>query len=124
MNHFTPHPTGTLKQAVYAFRYSADVVESFIEKYSRATIFISKKLGITPKEFKYSLINLFMKRNAKWNMTREVIKRVHNQNLYPVLSPLSRDEFLKYLTVVRVIIDDEFMEGRISQDKDLTTEKS
>lgn len=98
------------KDFEYPFHYSARIVEKFVEKYARATIFCAKKLGISPREFKWSLIVLFAKSNNRWNSVRDAIKYVEKNNMYNYLSKYDADMLAKYLTFVRYICEDSLLE--------------
>lgn len=97
----------------YSYGYSANVVDSFMDSYGRVCIFVAKKLYMEPKDFRVSMITAFMDHNTAWQRAREVLKYIHNLDLYDTLSGLTRAECLKYLTVVKVMADDSFAEDGI-----------
>lgn len=106
-----------ISDSTYPLEYSQRIVEQFVEKYSRATTFLARKLGISPREFKYSLINLFRFQNNRWNSVRDVIKYVDRHDLYDYLSKYSYEQTVNYLTYIKYIVEDrliseEFSRGR------------
>lgn len=106
-----PPPKRLCRETVYSYRSACSAVEPFVEKYARATCFVAKKTGLTPKDLKYTLIKAFMYKNTSWNIARDVIKRVELHDLYDSLSPLSVRESQKYLTVVKVMLEDEWLDA-------------
>ena len=91
----------------YPYLYSERVVEAFVEKYARATIFFAKKLGMSPKHLKMLLTKQFRTANARWNVTRDVIKWIHTSNAYNYLKGLDQGGFIFYLTAVKYMAEDE-----------------
>ncbi len=91
----------------YPYLFAYGVVDRFVEKYARATIFIAKKMELPPKELKMRLIVAFMERNIQWQRARELIKRVENESMYEYLDPLTPAEARKYLTYVGQIVTDD-----------------
>lgn len=109
-----PHPQPSEHwKPKYPYFYSASIVDSFIDSYSRATYFLAKKLGYDPKDFRMTLIKLFMSGSPRWNITREVIKKVENWNMYNELMTYDRSGVLKYLTSVRTMVEDELIDKEI-----------
>lgn len=90
----------------YPREYSASVVDKFLDNYARVHIFVARMIGKDPKEFREALIRAFMYRNARWNVTRDVLKYVHNQDLYAVLKALSLPDRTIYLTAVKTLCED------------------
>ena len=101
----------SLRHSVYSYRFAANVVESFVDKYGRATIFVGRKLCMEPRAFKMGLIKMFMNHNMHFQIFREVIKRVEKYNMYSDFSHLSRSDFILYLTSVKVWVEDDYMDG-------------
>lgn len=118
MYHSPPHTT--LRHNVYDFRYAARIVEAFVEKYARATIFVAAILNVDPKILKYALINTFQRNNSLWNILRESIKRIETHNMYPEIRQLDDDERRAYLTYVKFIVTDDWLYDVKSYYRDLT----
>lgn len=95
----------------YPYLYAESVVDAFIEKYARVTIFVAKKSGYTVREFRYRLIKLFMDNNVRWNTLREVLKYVDKHQLYDEIAFLSKRDFQKYLTAIKALSHDSFMDN-------------
>jgi hypothetical protein len=107
----------TADQTTYSYGYSAKIIEEFVEKYARATIFVARKLGFTPREFKHSLIVLFQFRNGKWNSVRDTLKYIDKHRLYGEIQGYEYTIFLKYLTSVRSLVEDILLERGFSAGK-------
>lgn len=118
MYHSSPHTT--LRHSVYEFRYSARIVEEFVEKYSRATIFVAKILGVDCRALKYGLINTFQRNNALWNILRDSIKRIDQHNMYADIGRLDDKNRKKYLTYVKFMVTDDWLYDIKSHYRDLT----
>lgn len=99
-----------IRQKVYDFRFSVSVVDAFLENYGRVHIFVSKKLHRDPMVMRNLFINAFMYRNARWQVLRETLKRVHNQNLYDQIADLTAEETRKYLTCISSLVEDDLIE--------------
>jgi len=101
---------------IYSYELASSVIENFCTKYTRATLFFAKKLLMDPKNFKYTLIKLFMYNNVRWNIIRDCLKKVDKEDMYFELARLTKPEFIKYLTAVRSLVEDrqldlEFLEN-------------
>lgn len=92
--------------STYPYHYSEQVIAEFENKYARVMLFISKKLGFTPKYFRLMLINAFMNHNGHWNVVRETLKYVDRHDLYGLIATMTKEEAVKYLTSVRTIVED------------------
>ncbi len=104
-----------LKSSVYSWEYSEWVVDGFINKYSRVMTFVAKKLGMPMKHVRLYYVDLFRSKNAKFQILRETLKRIHKQDLYADLARLDRADFLKYLTSVRTLVEDDWLDDTFAQ---------
>ena len=95
-----------VREAVYSYRYAVLVVDRFIDSYSRVINFVAKKLWMDPKELRDMLVNQFMHKNARWNVTRDMFKKIDRQDLYDELSVYDKETFVKYLTCVKSLSED------------------
>ena len=95
----------------YPYFYSESVVNKFIDKHSRVTVFIAKKLHKDPRDFRYTLIKLFMDRNGAWNSTRDTIKYIEKHDLYAMIDSLSYENVKKYLTGVKYLVQDSLIDS-------------
>lgn len=100
------------KRAIYSFRFAESVVDSFIEKYARATIFVCKKCNIKGNAFRYGLIKAFMYNQTRWKVLREMIKYVEKHDLVREWANLPVDQFPYYLTFVRTTCEDYLIDNQ------------
>lgn len=109
---YHPFPSEkSVRRRVYSFRNALDAVRPFTISYARATNFIAKKLGFDPKDFVDSLIRLYIYQNPRWNVVRDTIKKVERWNMYEELAQYGRDDLLKYLTCVKTLVEDEYIDA-------------
>jgi len=90
----------------YAYQYSASVVDSFIEKYARATRFFGKIYGLDGRETRKALIKCFQFKNNRWNIVREQIKWVEKTDAYAFLASIGNAGAREYLTAVKYQAED------------------
>lgn len=103
-----------VKQQFYQFRYSRSVVDAFLENYGRVHIFIARKLSLEPSALRDHLIVMFMKRNARFQVWRETLKKVHNYNMYDTIAPMTRSETISYLRALSTLVEDDFIDRGFS----------
>lgn len=114
MRTVTPdkRPDRDVKAAVYSYRFAVSAVDAFLQRYSRVCIFVSKKLHIDAMDLRENLINAFMYRNRRWILLRNTLKLIHNQDMYDELAPLTYPDFVKYLTSVKSMAEDEWLDSK------------
>jgi len=95
------------RTALYSYDYSSDVVEHFIESYSRVTIFMAKQWEMAPKTLRNHMIEIFRTDQPRWRGLRDTLKAIHNQNLYDDIRQLDRKQSILYYTAVRLDVEDE-----------------
>lgn len=112
------HTSRSLPQTTsYPLEYSRDIVESFVQKYARATIYIAKRCGMSPRDFKWSLIKLFRFNNGRWNSVRDTVKYVQRWQLWEEAGRYDFTAFQKYLTCVKTLAEDNLMDNGFSDGK-------
>lgn len=104
----TPH-AGTQ----YSLKYSREVVDQFLDSYARATIGIARILGIPPKDFVDSLVNLFAFNNQRFKVIRETIKYVDKHQLIPEIIKYGFAERIEYFKEIRSIIEDAMLDQQM-----------
>lgn len=97
----------------YSYEYSANVVDSFLDSYARVLIFVAKKLKMDPRELRKRLIKIFQSNQPRWYITRETLKRIEKYDMYHDMAKLSREDFIKYYTCVKSLVEDDWMDGLI-----------
>lgn len=100
---YQPHPHR------YPYHYSASIIDAFLDHYSRATIFVAKKLHMDPREYRTHLIMLFMKQNTKWNVVRDLLKFVQNVRMWEHPRGWTDEHVIKYLTSVKYDCEDAIL---------------
>jgi hypothetical protein len=105
----------------YPYLYAENIVDKFIDSYSRVCIFVAKKSGIDPKRFRMLLIAAFMYRNKRWNIVRDMLKYIHRRELYDEMSFFDPPDFRKYLTHLKYFIEEELIDaGKLDERIDVT----
>jgi hypothetical protein len=64
-----------------------------------------------PIELKKALISLFRYNNQRWNVVRDVIKKVEKSNMYAGLSGYYGEALKNYLTCVRYEVEDSLIDS-------------
>lgn len=106
MNPSSLHPS-------YSYEYSATIVDRFLDSYSRVLIFVSKKLRMDPRDLRKYLIKLFQSNQPRWRITRDTLKQIEKYDMYTDMAKLSREDFIKYYTCVKSLVEDDWMDGKI-----------
>lgn len=94
----------------YPYDFAESVISDFENKYARVMVFLARKLGLSPKEFRFRLIKCFMYNNRKWNVLREVMKNIHDQNIYDDLDTYSGKALVKYIQALRTFAEDRLID--------------
>lgn len=94
----------------YSYDYSTRVVHDFVDSYSRATSFVADMCFIDRRKFVQTLINLFAHNNRRFQFVRDTIKMVERADLYRDIARIPADDRPKYLTAVRTLIEDEWLD--------------
>ena len=102
--------TGTQVRG-YPYLTAARAIDGFVDCYSRATCFLAKKLQLSPMDLRKILIKQFMYMNARWNVTRDIIKWIDREDMFDELARLEYKLFVKYLTSVKTLVEDDILFG-------------
>jgi hypothetical protein len=94
-------------------QYAARVVDSFLDSYARGAIFFGKTWGLTPRNLRKYLIHLFVVRNNKWNIIRDLIKWIQKPDNLSYLSRMSIEDRQYYLTKVKYEVTDRWISGEM-----------
>ena len=98
------------RHSTYSYRYASDVVHAFVQKYARVLVLISYIYQVDKKELVEKLKYLFMKNNTKWNVVRDLLKRVQNREDMDYLRSLPRLQAQSYIHMLRSFAEDSVIE--------------
>jgi len=95
----------------YSFQYSADVIDQFIEHYWRATNIVAEVFHWKLSTLRKAMIYSFMRNQVRWKLARNTIKQLENdEGSLSLLKKLSLPEAQKYLTAIKSLEEDFFLD--------------
>lgn len=102
--------------SLYSYRFARDVVERFMESYSRGCNFVVRLLGIDLVELQTYLIKCVRSPNqTNWEAMKRIIK-MHEREDMQDYRRWSFEEGKKYLTYVKYAVQDDILDGKKESD--------
>lgn len=81
-----------------------------MQKYARVVLFVAYVYEREPWELREKLKKVFMENNVKWNVIRDMLKRLQNREDLAYLRTLDKEKAKTYIHMLRTFAEDSAIE--------------
>lgn len=100
----------------YSYYFAQNVVEQFLEKYTRGWYFCAKMLGVTPAELeKHAIAILRSGSSVRWETFKKSVKAMEWER-FSDYRHLSMAERKKHVTFVKYFSQDDVLDEKIAHE--------